>query len=227
MRGNMGQTLKITQVIVVAIVLAVLVRVFAIGIYKVPTSSMLPNLFVGDVIYAWKFPFQAPGRLLYKLFSGKSFELYRGDIIVFKHPKNESFYVKRIVGVPGDKIKIQKERLYVNDIEVQSIKSQETSNFEGRDYYQLFSQVLVSKKFLILQQKELQARNQSDIEVVVKKDSFFVLGDNRDSSVDSRDWGLVPRQNIEGVVERVVLSYSWNSPVNKGFRSDRIWSPVQ
>jgi signal peptidase I len=204
------------EAIVIAILLALLIRAFVVQAFKIPSGSMEETLLVGDhilvnkFIYGTKFPF-TDSRVL--IFSPPK----RGDIIVFSFPKNKDkeectsvlknisvrvgsavssgnpFYlfkdncrdfIKRVVGVGGDKIEIKNKNVYVNDIpldEMYTIHRDKTIENNQRDNFGPFT---------------------------VPRSSFFVMGDNRDYSYDSRFWGIVDIQEIKG--KAFIMYWSWN-----------------
>ncbi|RLE11512.1 signal peptidase I, partial [Candidatus Aerophobetes bacterium] len=151
---------EIVETIVIALVLAFLIRTFVVQTFWIPSGSMEPTLLVGDRIMA------------YKLFYGID-DVKRGDIIIFKFPLDpKKDFVKRVIGLPGDTIEIRKKEVYVNKkrlIEPYAVHSDNWDTGFPRDEYG---------------------------PVKVPPDSLFVLGDNRDSSEDSRYWGYVPKENI-------------------------------
>jgi len=150
------------ETVVIALVLAFLIRSFIVETFWIPSGSMEPTLMVGDRIMA------------YKIFYGIN-RVKRGDIIIFKFPLDpKKDFVKRVIGLPGDTIEIRKKEVYVNKkrlIEPYAVHSDNWDTGFPRDEYG---------------------------PVKVPSDSLFVLGDNRDSSEDSRYWGYVPKENIIG-----------------------------
>ena len=166
----------------------------------VPTSSMEPTIFPGDVVLVNKIllgpaiPFTES-----RLFS--TGEPERGDIITFFPPGKDVQYVKRVIGVPGDRIRTDGFRLYVNDqllpvaeMEVDNQKRQITG-----------SEMINGHQHRIKVQSDRQIVQLSD-ELTVPVASYFVMGDYRNNSEDSRFWGVVPEQNIIGKVNRLLLS---------------------
>lgn len=150
------------ETIVIALVLAFLIRTFIVETFWIPSGSMEPTLMVGDRIMAYK--------LLYGINRVK-----RGDIIIFKFPLDpKKDFVKRVIGLPGDVIEIKEKEVYVNGkklIEPYVVHSDNWDTGFPRDEYG---------------------------PVKIPPESLFVLGDNRDSSEDSRYWGYVPKENIIG-----------------------------
>lgn len=194
---------------VAAILIAAFIRIFVLAAYKIPTGSMVPTLKSGDFIFAYKLSYGFPIP-----FSGGdrwwSTLPNRGDVIVFRYPGNESVnYVKRVVGLPGDRIAIKNKKLLVNEKEAayESVSDDPIQDLPGREYYQALRETISESTHLVI--KSLSEDGASFGPVVVPPGQIFVLGDNRDSSDDSRYWGAVPLKNIEGRVTLIWLSFDW------------------
>ena len=166
---------------VIALVAAVLLRIFVVSAYKVNSSSMADSLLEGDYIFV--------NKLAYEYGS----EPKVGDIIVFKYPNNPAKqYIKRIVALPGQTVQIADKVLYVNgEIAPIPTHSKHTD-----------SRIIPG---------DLSFRDNFD-EYIVPPDEYFVMGDNRDDSRDSRFWGCVPRENILG--KAVLVYWSWEPHPN-------------
>ena len=204
-----------------ALIIAGFIRSFIVEPFKIPSGSMKPNLLVGDFLFVSKwdygysrysFPFGLP------LFDGKLLEKSpkRGDIIVFKLPTKESInYVKRLVAMPGETIKISEGMIYVKK--------------KGANVFRMYSQKLMEPFFddqynadIMRLQENNTNRNYEVLnlssnsildntnEFLVPDDHYFFMGDNRDNSSDSRDTrntvGFVPKENIIGKVRFIFLS---------------------
>ena len=176
------------------LLVVLLIRSFFIEPYKIPSGSMIPTLMIGDFIlvdknvYGYKLP-------LTDITLIDNEDPQRGDVVVFKYPENKRInYIKRIVGLPGDRIIYKNKRLYVNDIEFQH--TQIDHNFDPVEIAdgQVYIENNSSKDYLILN----QSGPPFNFQYRVPDNSYFVLGDNRDNSNDSRYWGPVPRENLVG-----------------------------
>ena len=226
-----------------ALIIAGVIRTFAIEPFKIPSGSMKPNLLVGDFLFVSKwdygysrysFPFGLPP------FKGKIFESNpeRGDIIVFKLPGQENInYVKRLVGLPGETIKVVNGKIYIKtenstDFEV---LDQIEDGFFYDDQYGKEIQQLIENEYRIL-----NITNDGPLdytpEYEIPNDKFFFMGDNRDNSSDSRilsGVGFVPKVNIVGKVWFIwfsvdtdfSLSKFWNLPFH--IRYDRLFNVIK
>jgi len=163
--------------------------------YKIPAASMLPTLAIGDLVfvtklcYSVKVPFT--DRLLVAFHQPE-----RGDLIVLKYPEDESKdFIKRVVGVPGDVVEVRDKDFYVNGVLADISYIQHTDTTVHQDRRDNFGPV------------------------TVPGDSYFVMGDNRDQSLDSRFWGFVQENKIRG--KAILIYWSWNRDENR-VRWDRI-----
>ncbi len=166
--------------------------------YRVPSESMFPQLHIGDHIgvnkmaYDLKVPFT-------NLSLQKISEPQRGDVIVFIWPgDNSSTFVKRLIGIPGDRIHIENGFVTIND------KKLEEVSLEGAAGELLYDEHLESHTYHVQRVPRI-AREQS-IDLVVPEGEYFFMGDNRDNSLDSRYWGFVKREALKGKVNFVL----WN-----------------
>ena len=209
-----------------AVFIALFIRWGFIEAYVIPSGSMLPSLlihdhiFVNKLTYGLRVPFSENWLVKFN-------EPKRGEVIVFKYPKDMStFFIKRIVGEPGDKIYYENGTLYINDKPMDKKVPVDPADFawlrdadfqhdgnmnDGKDNYTYFTEVLGEKEHSILLRK-------GDVyetfgPVTVPPDQLFVMGDNRNNSSDGRIWGFLPKQNILGRAMFVWLSCEETIPV--------------
>lgn len=214
------------KTILYAIIIAVLIRTFLFEPFKIPSGSMYPTLYVGDFLFVSKYtygyskhslPFSLP------LFEGRIWQdtPQRGDVVVFKFPQdNRTDYIKRVIGLPKDKIKLQNGRLYIND---ELVNRQEIEDFVIRDprgnaerYHQYIETLPEGVKHKILEISDYEQEDNVD-ELTVPEGYIFVMGDNRDRSNDSRvDVGFVPLENLVGKARFLFFSQNpdeaWYKP---------------
>ena len=188
-------------------------RSFLYEPFKIPSSSMVPTLLVGDLILVNKFTYGIRLPIVNK----KIFSIndpQRGDVMVFKYPKDTSVdYIKRVVGVPGDKIIYKNKHLTVNGKEASYRALPDYLDDENLAYYKQWQESLNGVEHKILtderapnfvpnpdafQHHELCSYDTEGFACTVPAGEYFMMGDNRDNSLDSRYWGFVPDQNIVG-----------------------------
>ena len=173
--------------IIIAILIALFIRTFIICAYKIPSRSMVPTLLVGDHILVNKFLYGIKIPLLRKTIVPVS-NPQRGDIVVFIYPNDRSKdFIKRVIGVAGDKIEIKNKKIFINDKEY-------------KDSYGIYSDSVIYPA-------SIQNRDNFG-PVTVPPKSIFVMGDNRDESLDSRFWGFVNFKDVEG--KAFIIYWSWN-----------------
>jgi signal peptidase I len=203
--------------LLVTVLLALFGTTFIVQAFKIPSQSMEPTLLVGDHLLVNKFIFEGRGAWYEKILPYRP--IHRGDIIVFKFPYDDHpHYVKRVIGLPGDRIRIVKQQVYVNGqalaepYVVHDPGSQDSfgDDFPPTDPY--FIEVGLRPEWA-----ETIRENLSHGELVVPANHYFAMGDNRDRSWDSRYWGFVDRDAIMG---RPMVIY-WSVQATSGDYSDR------
>jgi signal peptidase I len=174
--------------------------------FVIPTGSMEDTLLIGDHLLVDKVSY-APSGPVSKYFLPYT-PIRRGDIVVFRYPMQiRENFVKRVVGVPGDRLRIENKTLFLNGRPLKepykSIKS---------DYLQSYRDFFPGEPNVPLSEPALQMLEQHvvDKELVVPPNSYFVMGDNRDNSSDSRYWGFVPRENVFG--KPFLIYWSYDAP---------------
>lgn len=193
--------------LVVVAVVAFVIRSFVIAPFKIPSSSMVPTLDVGDYIFVLRYPYGI--RIPFTDLQFFPSPAKRGDVAVFDYPDDRSKdFIKRIVGLPGDVIRYQDNNLYVNGREM-------PLDEEGkRVYYMADGEADVSglyKEHLIGVTHDVLRKSFSIKDGVwkVPPGHYFAMGDNRNNSRDSRFWGFVPQSYLVG--KAVVIWWSWDN----------------
>ena len=225
------------RTLIYAILIAFFIRTFILQPFTIPSGSMLPNLLVGDYLFVSKYSY---GYSRYSLplspniIKGRIFSRLpeRGDVAVFRLPKDTKIdYIKRVIGLPGDKIQIKNGLIYIND---QQITHQNYSdNYKYLTRYNkdaLKNENLDGNIYTIL---DLETGSLGDNTAIyrVPNNHYFMMGDNRDNSLDSRfidQVGYVPFENFVGKAEFLFFSSDKSVPIwkiwswHKKFRFDRI-----
>lgn len=203
-----GQWKDYLVTILVSVLLALFVRSFIMTAYKVPTGSMQPTLKAGDFIFSYRLAYGFRFPWASSALNEKVPE--RGDLVVFSYPNQpDTSYVKRVIGLPGDKIQITNGKLVINetplDYELEKpARPEDNPNPEAFDIY--VERDLGTFRRVIFQRNR---EEQNFGPLVVPPGEIFLLGDNRDASDDSRYWGTVPTGQIYGKVLFVWLSLDW------------------
>lgn len=194
-------TKEYIEPILIAVLIALVVRTFVVQAFKIPSGSMKPTLQVGDYllvnefIYGIRIPYTGTRLFPYK-------EPKRGDVIVFIYPVDPSKdFIKRVIGTEGEKVQIVHDKIYINDKQIPDPWGHFKTD-EAAEYFQ-------------------GVENFGP--VVVPKDSFFVMGDNRDNSADSRFWGFVPLKDVLG--KAFIIYFSWNRQAENPLYDVR-WSRI-
>ena len=195
------------------ILIVFLLRSFLVEPFKIPSSSMVPTLLVGDFILVNKFTYgirlPVANRKIVPLHDPQ-----RGDVMVFRYPEDPSLdYIKRVVGVPGDRIEYRNKRLTINGNPVPVKQVDDYLSKERMQFSRRYIETVNSVGHEILLDDDAPAAlmparafphagncnyNSSGLAVTVPPGHYFVMGDNRDNSSDSRVWGFVPDENIVG-----------------------------
>jgi signal peptidase I len=219
--GGLWETIK---VVIQALLIAVVVRTVLFQPFNIPSGSLVPTLLVGDYLFTSKYsygysrysiPFGPP------LFSGRIWgsEPKRGDIAVFKLPKdNSTDYIKRVIGLPGDKIQVVEGILQINGqaVKRERIEDYETSDAFGRtiavpQYQETLPNGVAHR---IVERDSDRGYWDNTYVYTVPAGHFFMMGDNRDNSTDSRDEssvGFVPFENLVGRAEIIFFSIDENA----------------
>jgi signal peptidase I len=201
------------KIILQALLLALIVRTLVFQPFSIPSGSMMPNLLVGDYLFVSKFSY---GYSRYSIdsrldmnFKGRVWESkpQRGDVAVFKFPPDTKIdYIKRVIGLPGDRIQIINSLLHINGV---AVKRENTGNFkDGRTMRTVPIYTETLPNGVSYETLELGITQGDDTEIFeVPQGHYFMMGDNRDNSLDSRfDVGYVPVENFVGRAKFVFFS---------------------
>jgi signal peptidase I len=168
--------------IVITAIIALFATTFVVQAFKIPTGSMEANLLIGDHLLVNKFVYGLHSGTLGRILPHKG--LKRGDVIVFKYPQSpEVAYVKRLIGLPGEKVEMVGRTVYING---QPLKEEYTQYIDAGSVYERYGPFQVPEG------------------------KYFAMGDNRDNSQDSRFWGYVPRDHIIG--KALAIYWSFETP---------------
>lgn len=177
--------------------------------FVIPTGSMEDSLLIGDHLLVDKLSYAPSDVVAERLLP--YLEVQRGDIIVFRYPINlAETFVKRVIGVPGDRIRIVDKKLWINGNQVDEPYVLYKSDYL-QDYRDNFPSQPNGQAYP--RAVEMLEKNVKDGELVVPPGSYFALGDNRDHSLDSRYWGFVPRENIIG--KPLIIYWSYDAPTEQ------------
>jgi len=178
------------EALVIAFIIAMIIRAFLLQAYRIPSSSMEDTLLKGDHILATKYNYGMTIPFTTTKIWGADRVPKRNDIVIFTFPGNHKMdFVKRVIGIPGDTIEVRDKAVFVNAKEYKS----------GHEKY--------TDPYIISQ--GLNKRRDNFGPVTVQPRHVFVMGDNRDQSYDSRFWGQVPIENIKG--KSLIIYFSWDS----------------
>ncbi|HEX4768379.1 MAG TPA: signal peptidase I [Lichenihabitans sp.] len=244
--AGIGETVK---VVIQALLIALVVRTFLFQPFNIPSGSLIPTLLIGDYLFVSKYSY---GYSKYSLpfspnlFSGRILGTppKRGDVAVFKLPlDNSTDYIKRVIGLPGDKIQLIDARLYING---QEVPREQVASITTRDQFgnevpvPTFKETLPGGVTHLIIQRDGDKGLLSNTGVFeVPQGDYFMMGDNRDNSTDSRvppeqgGVGYVPFENFVGRAEIIFFSVKEDTPVWEFWRWptdvrwDRIFKPVR
>ena len=204
------------QSLTTTIVIAVFVITFIVQAFQIPSGSMEDTLYIGDYLLVDKVDFGSGGALSFVL---PYRQVNRHDIIVFRYPIHpEQHFVKRVIGIPGDHIRLFHATVYVNGIaQKEPYVVHKLHNYDAyRDDFPTGRYVNpnVEARWWVRMHKLID----EDGELIVPENSYFVLGDNRDDSLDSRYWGFVPRESVVG--RPLMIYFSVAHPEGERARSN-------
>lgn len=186
------------EALVIAFILALIIKFFLIQAFSIPSGSMENTLLIGDYLLVNKLSYGIRNPLDNKVLIplGKP---QRGDIVVFIYPKDPTKdYIKRVIGLPGDKVQIINKKVYINDKLFETPQAHFADNF-----------------IIPTPSSPIESARDNFGPVMVPANSYFVMGDNRDRSYDSRFWGFVPMDNLKG--KAMIIYFSWEGPHGDSF----------
>jgi signal peptidase I len=226
-----NETLEIVKTVGYALLIALALRIFLFQPFTIPSASMEPNLFEGDYVIVAKYPYGLSRHsipLSPPLFSGRIFAHppARGDIIVFKLPRDKTFktdYVKRLIGLPGDRIQVKAGVVFINDKPVTRKAAPDGTEDMGYGVMkavQRFQETLPNGRTFLINSFGPDGDVDNTGVYLVPQGEYFMMGDNRDNSLDSRfpaevGVGYVPAEDLEGKAEFVLLSWKPGASIFK------------
>lgn len=207
------------------ILIVFVLRSFILEPFRIPSGSMLPSLYVGDFILVNKFIYGIRLPIIDKKIIDVS-EPERGDVMVFRFPHDESInYIKRVVGLPGDQIEYKDKQLIINGEVIAQTRADDAILQDigaSRPSIGHYMEKLDHANHSILRDSDKPSTN---MRFSVPEGHYFVMGDNRDYSNDSRYWGFVPEENIIG--EAIFIWFSWDSANGGGVNWPRIGDTIE
>ncbi len=227
------------------VMLALCLRMFAYEPFNIPSGSMIPTLEVGDFVLVSKYSYgYSRFSLIFSpnLFEGRVFSTppERGDVAVFRNPTQPDIdYIKRVIGLPGDRIQMRDGRLYINGVRVERTQiepySFRLSDGRVRELPQYMETLPNGKSYKIIEGLGDRGGLDNTMEYLVPAGSYFMMGDNRDNSTDSRvtsKVGAVPLDHFIGPATSVVMGFEdhthWYNPISwfTGFKTERAFNSI-
>ncbi len=210
--------------IIIIIINILIIRALIIEPFRIPSGSMIPTLLPGDFILVNKFYYDIKIPLINKKII-KINKPERGDVVVFIH-KNKKKYIKRIIGIEGDTIQYKNKHVIINGIEIKNKKLTKNIDIDKNIVIEttIYKELLTPKKEYKIQKYENIENYYTETDIIIPKNSFFVMGDNRDNSEDSRMWGLVNDKDLLG---KAIIIWGSLDLENYIIRTDRIIKKIK
>ncbi|NPA51862.1 MAG: signal peptidase I [Aquificae bacterium] len=222
---------NLIETVIFIVVVVSIIRVFFVQAFNIPSGSMKPTLLIGDFILVNKLvygswdigiPFT---NIIFYHYNNRLTNPDRGDIIVFKYPENPKIdFIKRIVALPGDKVEVKDDLVFVND---KLLKREYIGDFKeyGTNIAKMYRETTIRKNgkpysYTIMEIDDGLGKDFGPI--VVPEGHYFVMGDNRDNSKDSRFWGFVPEDYIIGQAFVIYFSIDFKKPAIRFSRIGKI-----
>ena len=178
--------------IVIAVILALFIRTFVVQAFKIPTGSMEENLLIGDHLLVNKFVFGPSASAVERAVLPMA-SLKRGEVVVFKYPEEpDRDFIKRVIGLPGETVELREKKVYINGTPL------------NEPYVHFLAPPRSGTEFNEVTSFDVRERYGP---VTVPPNQYFVMGDNRDNSQDSRYWGFLPRDLVKGKALVIYWSY--------------------
>ncbi|MBW8734094.1 MAG: signal peptidase I [Asticcacaulis sp.] len=247
-QAAINEAKEIATVVAVALALVLILRTILFQPFTIPSASMEPNFYQGDYIIVSKWNYGVSKYSLpiaLPVIKGRLFnhQATRGDVVVFKLPSNPKVdYIKRVIGLPGDRIQVRHDQLYVNGQAVPfTVMGSVAANDSPGGQATLQREFLPDGRAHLMQDMVQDGRADDTEEFTVPMGNYFVMGDNRDNSLDSRfspydtsepGVGFVPEENLEGRAIFILMSWKEGSSIWKpwtwlNFKWDRFFKGVQ
>jgi signal peptidase I len=211
-------TVEFLASLAAVLVTGLFIITFILQAFEIPSSSMEDTLLIGDHVFVNREQFAPRTRWMGPLLPYR--DIKRGDIVVFLSPAEPGLYVvKRIMGIPGDRIHLRDGVVYRNGEKLNELYVMHKGPLFYDPYRDNFPAVPASDAYNVSPSWQLQMRNFIQGEdIVVPKDSYFGMGDNRDVSLDSRYWGFIPKENVIG--RPMFVYWSFNTPPDQYRHTD-------